>query len=203
MIGSWFLAAVGMFEIFMSLPLAWFTFSHILQIKYFSPLNILCIFIVIAIGADDIFVFMDAYKQSATKGKEVVSSLETRMSWVFRRSGWAMLLTSVTTFAAFLITLVSPIASTQAFGIFAAFVILYDYFLVMSLYCTAVVIYHNRFETKECCCSYDFWVKNDPTPTEIAFEKEETGDVVKLDRVSRFFKVCMCTLFASQRKVLQ
>ena len=94
MLGSWFLTAVGMFEIFMSLPLAWFSFSYIFQIKYFSFLNVLCIFIVIAIGADDIFVFMDAYKQSASKGDEVLSSLETRMSWVFRRSGSAMLITS-------------------------------------------------------------------------------------------------------------
>jgi len=188
MIGSWFLAAIGMFEIFMSLPLAWFTFSYIFQIKYFSALNVLCIFIVIAIGADDIFVFMDAYKQSATKGKDVVSSLETRMSWVFRRSGWAMLLTSTTTFSAFLITLTSPIASTKSFGIFAAFVIVFDYLLVMTLYCTAVVIYHNLFETKLCCCSCVCWIKNDPTPTEIALEKDETGDVVELDRISRFFK---------------
>jgi len=192
MIGSWFLAAVTIFEIFMSLPIAWITFSYILQIKYFSTLNILCIFIVVAIGADDVFVFMDAYKQSASKGKEVVSSLETRMSWVFRRAGWAMLLTSMTTFAAFLVTLSSPIANTRGFGIFASFVILFDYFLVMTLFCTSVVIYHNRFEMKECCCSCVCWKKNEPTSTEISLAKEGNGEEVELDRISvviqSFFK---------------
>jgi len=189
MLGSWFLTAVGMFEIVMSLPLSWLFFSYIFQVKYFSTLNVLAIFIVMAIGADDIFVFMDAYKQSASK-KEHLSSLESRMSYVFRRSGSAMLLTSVTTCSAFLCTLASPITDTRSFGIFAAFVIFFDYVLVMSLFCTSVVIYHNRFEGKRYCCNCTFWVKNNPTPTEkAALETQEEGGEWKMDRMSTFFKV--------------
>eukprot|EP00551_Chaetoceros_affinis_P010007 CAMPEP_0203669662 /NCGR_PEP_ID=MMETSP0090-20130426/5962_1 /ASSEMBLY_ACC=CAM_ASM_001088 /TAXON_ID=426623 /ORGANISM="Chaetoceros affinis, Strain CCMP159" /LENGTH=1171 /DNA_ID=CAMNT_0050534389 /DNA_START=203 /DNA_END=3718 /DNA_ORIENTATION=- len=185
MLGSWFLSAVGMFEIFMSVPLSWLVFSYIFQIKYFSALNVLCIFIVIAIGADDIFLFMDAYKHSADKGPEVLSSLETRMSHVYRKSGSAMLLTSVSTCSAFIITtLASPIASTRSFGVFAAFVILFDYILVMTLFCTAVIIYHNHFEGKAGCCNCTFWKRNSPTPTETALQSHE----VKLDRISTFFK---------------
>jgi len=56
--GSCFLAVVGMSEIILSLPVAWFFVRCILQIKYFGFLNFLTIFIVCAIGADDIFVFM-------------------------------------------------------------------------------------------------------------------------------------------------
>ena len=65
MLGSLFLASVGMGEILFSLPCAWFLFKLIAQIEYFSGLNMLTVFIVCAIGADDIFVFMDAYRQSA------------------------------------------------------------------------------------------------------------------------------------------
>ena len=187
MLGSWFLTAVGMFEIFMSLPLAWISFSYLFQIKYFSALNVLCIFIVMAIGADDIFVFMDAYKQSANHA-EILDSLETRMSWVYRRSGSAMLLTSITTCSAFLCTLISPIAGTRSFGIFAAFVILFDYVLVMSLFCTSVVIYHNRFESKNWCCNCSFWRRCEPTPTEIALEKRKNDEPKEVDRISRFFE---------------
>lgn len=56
MIGSWLLASVGMLEIVLSLPLAWSFFSNVLGVKYFSTLNVLCLFIVAAIGADDMFV---------------------------------------------------------------------------------------------------------------------------------------------------
>jgi len=187
MIGSWFLACVGMFEIVMSLPLAWLTFSYIFQIKYFSALNILCIFIVMAIGADDIFVFMDSYKQSASAGPDVLSSFETRMSWVYRRSGSAMLLTSITTCCAFLVTISFPIVGIRSFGIFAAFVIIFDYFLVMSLFCTATIIYHNHFETKAGCCNCSCR-KCDPTSTEIAKKKDEDGEEPTVDPISRFFE---------------
>lgn len=189
MIGSWFLAAVGMLEIFMSLPLAWFFSSYVLGIKYFSTLNVLCIFIVSAIGADDIFVFIDAYRQSANKGEEVLESLETRMSWVYRRSGQAMAITSATTCSAFLCTIVSPIAGTRSFGLFAALVILFDYILVMTLFCTAVIIYHDRFESKEGCCNCLFCFKEEPTPTETALARLKTDAGPKMDRITFFFRV--------------
>jgi hypothetical protein len=95
-VGSWFLAFVGMLEITLSIPISWFIFSFCFRIKYFSFLNALCLFIVAAIGADDIFIFMDAYKQSAHNSEEpeILLSLESSMSWVYRRTGSAMLITS-------------------------------------------------------------------------------------------------------------
>jgi hypothetical protein len=83
----------------------------------------MALFLVLAIGADDIFVFMDAYKQSASKGPEVLKNLSTRMTWVYKRAGLAMLITSATTCAAFLCTCTSPLASQISFGVFAALVI--------------------------------------------------------------------------------
>jgi hypothetical protein len=44
----------------------------IFRIKYFDFLNAMTIFIVLAIGADDIFVFLDAYRQSAFAGEHVL-----------------------------------------------------------------------------------------------------------------------------------
>jgi hypothetical protein len=89
--GSGFLAVVGMSEILLSLPIAWFILRVILQVKYFAGLNLLCIFIVCAVGEDDIFVFMDAYVQSQFKGPNINRYMETCFSWVYRKSGLAML----------------------------------------------------------------------------------------------------------------
>jgi hypothetical protein len=180
---------VGLFEIFFSIPVAWFIFTVIFQIKYFATLNSLAIFVVAAIGADDIFIFMDAYKQSQYH-PELLGDLSTRMSWVYRRTGTAMAITSATTCAAFLCTLITPLTSIQSFGIFAAVVIFIDYVLVMSLFCTAVVIYHQRYESRAkfgCCCPCGV---QSPTPTEKARESLEANgyDEVKRDRVSEFFR---------------
>ena len=144
----------------------------------------MALYIVLAIGADDVFVFMDAYKQSfyvrellhprhpalpktppaayrPQAGEKVNKDLETRMSWVYRRAGLAMLITSLTTCAAFVATAASsPIPTLQNFGIFAAAVIMIDYILVMTFLCSAVVIYHNMFEMKAGLC----WCARSPAP---------------------------------------
>lgn len=194
--GSWFLAGVGIFEIFFSIPVAWFLFTVVFQINYFATLNALSIFIVAAIGADDIFIFMDAYKQSKYRNPEKLESMESRMSWVYRRTGTAMAITSATTCSAFLCTLITPLTSIQSFGIFAAVVIFIDYVLVMTLFCTAVVIYHDRFEDRGCfgCCCTDC-SRTDPSPTasaKTALEQpggsEEDEDAAKGDVVSEFFR---------------
>jgi hypothetical protein len=51
---SWFLSFVGLLEIMISIPVAWFIFTVVFQIKYFATLNALALFVVAAIGADDI-----------------------------------------------------------------------------------------------------------------------------------------------------
>jgi len=197
MLGSWFLANAGFFEIIMSIPTAWFTADKIITVKYFSSLNPLCLFIVAAIGADDIFVFMDAYKQSAFKGSAITRTLETRMTYVYRRAGLAMLITSATTCSAFLCTVTSPIASTKSFGIFASLVIFMDYVLVMTCFCTAVVLYHNYFEKPGLCCCVDCACICccpciSPIPesetTTAKTQNRAPGEEVKQDRITEFYK---------------
>ncbi|GMH55303.1 hypothetical protein TrLO_g5119 [Triparma laevis f. longispina] len=196
MLQSWFLANVGFLEIVLSIPTAWFFAEWLFQVDYFSSLNPLCLFIVAAIGADDIFVFMDAYKQSAYKGPAITRDLASRMSYVYRRAGTAMLITSATTCSAFLCTVASPIASTKSFGIFAALVILMDYILVMTMFCTAVVIYHNTFEHPSVnCCVQCACVCCCPCVPRIAAEETSTGkanagknDDGKQDRITEFYK---------------
>ena len=85
--GSLFIAIAGIFEIVFSLPLAFMVYRLILQFEYFSSLNPLCVYVIMAVGADDIFVFMDAWKQSAYQGPAVLEDLETRMTWVYERAG--------------------------------------------------------------------------------------------------------------------
>ena len=149
--GSVFLAFAGMIEIIMSLPLAFGFYSYIFQFDYLAGFCSMCIYIVLAIGVDDIFVFMDAYKQSALEGPEVLKDFETRLSWVYRRAASAMLITSFTTMAAFVATAFSPLSTVKSFGIYAAFVILADFILVITFFPACVVLYHNNMELKGCC----------------------------------------------------
>ena len=67
---SFFLACLGFFQIIVSLPLSFCIYTAILswfrgewEPPYFPFANLLIIFIIMGIGADDLFVFVDGYRQ--------------------------------------------------------------------------------------------------------------------------------------------
>lgn len=155
--GSIVIAIAGITEIILSIPLAFFFYYSVFGFKYFDGLNAMTIFIVAAIGADDIFVFMDQFKMSSYH-PEVCVNLKTRMNWVYSRASWAMFITSATTCSAFICTALSPLPGIQSFGIFSAFVIAADYVLVITWFPACVIIYHNYLEGRPCCpcCCFDF-----------------------------------------------
>ena len=81
-------------------------------------------YLVLGIGADDLFVFFDAWLQSGDAEQAISGSLLTRMDYSFRRSASAMFTTSFTTAIAFIATASSPVMPISAFGFFAACTVL-------------------------------------------------------------------------------
>ena len=61
---SFILAAMGMAHILFSFPVAFVALRYIFQVRFFSGMCFLSVYIILAIGADDIFVFIDAWRQS-------------------------------------------------------------------------------------------------------------------------------------------
>ena len=83
---------------------------------YFNVFCALAIFIIIGIGADDIFVFNDIWIES---GRHKWASLAHRLSHAYMHAGKAMLVTSATTSISFFTNMTSPFVGTRAFGTFA------------------------------------------------------------------------------------
>lgn len=141
--GSAYLSGTAMAQIFLSFPLAYAVYHFIFRQLYFAALQILAIFLLLGIGADDVFVFTDAWKQS-----EVVLGTDApiiqRMDWTYRRAVKAMGVTSFTTAAAFFVTATSPIMPIGTLGIWAGTLILFQYALVITMYPCAIIIW-NRF----------------------------------------------------------
>ena len=69
--GSMFVASLGMFEILASFPVSIFLYRILFRVAYLGNIQILSIFVVLGVGADDVFVFFDAFKQSAYEPIEV------------------------------------------------------------------------------------------------------------------------------------
>eukprot|EP00210_Caulerpa_lentillifera_P002615 g2502.t1 len=155
-LGSVFLSIVGIFEIFISFPVALFLYSPVFQIEFFSEINILVVFILLGIGADDIFVFTDAYKQSGSvPGCD--KSLQSRLMYSAARASKAVFVTSFTTMAAFFATAATPLMPMQAFGIFAALCIILLFIINLFLMPPALVLYAGYTPILSrilcpCCC---------------------------------------------------
>ena len=142
--GSLFLMFTGMFEILVSFPMACFVWLIIFQEKGVTNLMFIGVFVILGIGADDIFVFVDAWKQSELQDESISGSLETRFEWAYRRAVVAMTSTSVTTFFCFCICIISPVWDFRCFGVACGFMILADFALVITWFPASVIILETR-----------------------------------------------------------
>ena len=152
--GSFFLATLGMIQVIMPFPMGYFVYRVVFGITAFYGLSSLALYIVLAIGADDIFVFMDNWVQAGVRPRpDNCTYIKGRMAHAWKIAGTTMGITSMTTMAAFIATMTSPLPEIGLFGLFAAILIFFDYLLVMTFFAAAVVLYHRNFEnTIGCCC---------------------------------------------------
>jgi predicted RND superfamily exporter protein len=113
---------------------------------------VIAIFLVCGIAADDIFVFIDAWKQSELMAPEIMHNKKRRLAYSFRRGVRAMTITSATTAAAFYANLISPIMPIRAFGVFAGTLIPVNFLLVVLMMPPTVIYYEAYLKHKKCCC---------------------------------------------------
>jgi len=75
-----------------------------------------------------------------------------RMSYAWRRAVRAIAITSGTTAVAFLANVLSPQMPIKSFGIYAAIIIPANFFLIVTLFPPAVIIYEKYLAKFKCCC---------------------------------------------------
>jgi len=142
---SLFLAGIGVLLILLSFGFTALIHQGIFRVQFYSNLHNLIIFIVLGIAADDIFVFIDAWRQSACidiyKGDR-----NRRMSYAWKRAVRAIAVTSSTTAVAFMSNTLSPMMPIQSFGIYAAIIIPANYLIIVMIFPAAVIIYEDKFE---------------------------------------------------------
>ena len=145
---SLWLTVWGVFSILSSFNIAVLIYRVVFDYRYIGIFHILSIFIILGIGSDDIFVFMDTWKQSRSQS---FKTLADRLSSVFRRAAKATLLTSFTTMTAFLSNAWSPILVVSSFGLFSALLIAVNYISVITFFPT-VIIFHHQMNRRELFC---------------------------------------------------
>ncbi|KAJ3424454.1 sterol-sensing domain [Anaeramoeba flamelloides] len=147
------LTLLGIFHVMLSLPMSYFFYTAILGVEWFSMLNFLSLFVVLGIGCDDIFIMLDAWRQSKFQRKEISKNQFTRMNWAYNRASVTMLITTITSTGAFFGNIASTIPPIRYFGIFTGMAIIFNYFLVVTWFPAVLVIWSRNGEG-QCCCSH-------------------------------------------------
>lgn len=150
---SFFLASIGVLLIGLSFGLTAILYIGVFRVTYYSNLHMLVIFIVLGIAADNIFVLIDAWRQSAYI-KEYKGNWHMRMSYAWKRSVRAITVTSSTTAVAFLANAFSSLMPVKSFGIYAAIIIPSNYLLVIMIFPSAIVFYDRYFDKYVFCCCF-------------------------------------------------
>jgi hypothetical protein len=111
-----FLTIVGLLQIILSFPLAFFVYTFIGGLDFFPFLNFIGIFVVFALGADDIFVVVDKWKNARLKLGMLADTTSVAAEALPDAAG-AMFLTTLTTAVAFFGTAICPVvrASLKVF----------------------------------------------------------------------------------------
>jgi len=146
-LGSVFLTFTGMFSVIMSFVLALPTWK-VLGNETFTFMQAMVVYIVLGIGADNVFVFADAWKQSRAQ-PSVSASLELRFQWSWSRSMSAMSVTCLTTVIAFVLTSFSDVPVISTFGTFTALAVAWGWVLVITWF-PACVLIHERYVVQSC-----------------------------------------------------
>uniref|UniRef100_A0A7S3CP63 SSD domain-containing protein n=1 Tax=Strombidium rassoulzadegani TaxID=1082188 RepID=A0A7S3CP63_9SPIT len=179
---SKFLSFIGITIILFSYPTTVVITEGILGCTYLGSLQVVSIFLVLGIAADDIFVFIDAWRQSEHMAKEIFKGdKKRRMAYAFRRACRAMAVTSSTTSVAFFANMFSPIMPIKSFGLLSGVIIPLNYLFVVIFMPCAVIFFEEKLQHTTCCCIKH---KQEDKVEEV---KAEGDGEVQLNRVERFF----------------
>ncbi|KAK3088168.1 hypothetical protein FSP39_015614 [Pinctada imbricata] len=141
--GSLWITFMGLYSIVTSYLLANFIYRYCFGYIYFGFFHMAAMFIIIGIGADDVFVFYDTWRLTA---HEQFPSKAHRLSEFYKRAAKTTFITSLTTSAAFLATSFSPLLPVKTFGIFSALLVSVNYLFDLIYFPTSVMLYSEKIE---------------------------------------------------------
>ncbi|KAG7351347.1 sterol-sensing domain containing protein [Nitzschia inconspicua] len=143
------ITGVGLLQIILSFPLSFFVYKLVAGLVFFPFLNFIGIFVVFALGAGDVFVAIDKWKNARIAFPIHTYSTEYIAAKALPDAAYAMFLTTFTTAVAFFATAICPVAPIKMFAIFCGLLILFDYIMNVLLVFPALCIYDKAMIARE------------------------------------------------------
>lgn len=152
---SLFLTLMAVTSLFLSLEISYFVYTHVFNIHFFPFMNLLVLVILIGVGADNVFIYCKTW--ALAKQEKNVGTLEKIVSDTLKHATLSILVTSLTTAAAFYASYVSHITALSCFALFAGTTVIVNFFIVITWFPASLVVYEKWLS--DCCLCYgtDFY----------------------------------------------
>ena len=135
-------------DVIFSFGIAYFLYMVLFNIPHMPFLGVLTLLLLIAIGADDVFIFCDSFEQA--KAEHPDKDLTFWISDTMNHAALSILVTSLTTGAALYANIVSDITDIKGFGIISGTAIVINYLLMVTWIPSAVIAI---VKVNEYCCA--------------------------------------------------
>lgn len=133
-------AAMGMLTILLSIPLG-VVFFAVCGNPSLPAINLLVLFLLTGLGADNLFMLMCAWRQSKTDCEDIVS----RLRMTLLRAGRPIVVCNATTAGSFVASLWSSVRSLRSFGLFLTLCLAANLVLCLGMFPPVLIL---REETK-------------------------------------------------------
>ena len=124
-------------NIIVSFVTAYFLYFFVCRLTFFPYLNLLTGLVLIAVGADDMFIMYDCWDQA--KSKDPDAPIQKILQKTLHHSALAVIVTSLTTSSAFFANALSNITAIKNFAIFAGISILANLYYMLTLIPSVIV----------------------------------------------------------------
>ena len=139
---SVFLTLMGILTLCLTSIISYFIYTTIFNISFFPFINLLAILILIAIGTDDLFIYVREWRLA--KLEKNSGMFEKVVSDTLHRATLSMFVTSLTTSAALYANYVSSITAIKCFALFSGTAVMVN-FTLMITWIPALIISHDKW----------------------------------------------------------
>ncbi len=136
-------------NVIFTISVSYFCYFFLFRLAFFPFMNLLAGLLLIAVGADDMFILNDIWQQHQRGHPE--AGCEELLTKTLQHGALSIFVTSLTTSAALFANLVSDITAIRCFGVFAGICIIVNFLLMVSWVPAVMVL----VEKATRCCVRD------------------------------------------------
>ena len=140
-LGSFVIILATVANIIFSFVIAYFLYFFVCGLVFYPFINLLAGLMLVAVGADDAFIFYDCWQQCKKSSSSEVT-VEEIIEKTLNHAALAIFVTSLTTASAFFSNMISCITSIQCFALFAGLGVLVNFVLMVTWTPSIIILFH-------------------------------------------------------------